>query len=564
MDACTEELTREELIALLVGYQSLQRTSESHSGELETENASLRAELEKVNTKFTELQSQLAWFQKQLFGTKSERRIIGAASSNQITIGEHILGAQFHKPDVATTETVKSYARKKATKEEPKEGSFETLLRFDPSVPMEEVVLPLPAIAKLNPDQYEVIDHEQSYKLAQTPSSYVVIKYLRPVVKVKESGTLHTAPLPPMVIERSLSDVSFHAGSLVDKFVYHIPFNRQHQRLAACGITISRATLPTQAIRVIELIDPVYDAQEGSVYDSKVLTMDDTWMKVGVEKKGKMHKGYFWPMYGDKDEIIFPYTQARTDAAVRELLGDRFHGVLLADGHEAYDKYAAKRDSVIRAQCWVHTRRNFFELSGPPDLREGALDRITRMYELEERIRKKGLTGQEKLRYRGEHIKPVVEEFFEWLKAMCLMRILLPSDPFLKAATYALKREAELKVFLSNPDVPMDTNHNERALRVIPMGRRNYLFCWTELGAKTVGKIQSLLVTCKLQGIDPYVYLVDVLQRIQTHPMRDVALLTPRLWKQHFAANPLVSPLEMARRQKNESLLQKIASQEAA
>ena len=160
-----------------------------------------------------------------------------------------------------------------------------------------------------------------------------------------------------MAIERSFSDVSFHAGSLVDKFVYHLPFNRQHQRLSACGITISRATLPTQAIRCIELLTPIYQAQERSILSSAVLTMDNTWMKVGVASPGKMHKGYFWPMYGDKDEIIFPYTETRNDAEVKKLLGDRFRGVLLADGHTAYDKYVAAKSQVIRAQCWVHTRR---------------------------------------------------------------------------------------------------------------------------------------------------------------------------------------------------------------
>jgi transposase len=90
-------------------------------------------------------------------------------------------------------------------------------------------------------------------------------------------------------------------------------------------------------------------------------------------------------------------------------------------------------------------------------------------------------------------------------------------------------------------------NHLERGLRGIPMGRKNWLFCWTELGAEVVGKIQSLLVTCKLHGINPYTYLVDVLQRIDSHPVCDVDLLTPRLWKEHFASNPLRSDVEMVR-----------------
>ncbi|MCC7142439.1 MAG: transposase domain-containing protein, partial [Candidatus Eisenbacteria bacterium] len=91
---------------------------------------------------------------------------------------------------------------------------------------------------------------------------------------------------------------------------------------------------------------------------------------------------------------------------------------------------------------------------------------------------------------------------------------------------------------------PLDTNHLERAIRPIAMGRRSWLFCWTEVGAKYVGIVQSLLTTCRLQGVDPYTYLVDVLQRIDTHPAKDVALLTPRLWREHFAANPLRAALD--------------------
>ena len=110
---------------------------------------------------------------------------------------------------------------------------------------------------------------------------------------------------------------------------------------------------------------------------------------------------------------------------------------------------------------------------------------------------------------------------------------------------YLANREVELSAFLSDPDVPLDTNHLERAIRSIPMGRRNWLFCWTELGAKHVGIIQSLITTCKLHGINPYTYLVDVLQRVQIHPNSEIAQLTPRLWKRHFADDPLRSDLEI-------------------
>lgn len=110
-----------------------------------------------------------------------------------------------------------------------------------------------------------------------------------------------------------------------------------------------------------------------------------------------------------------------------------------------------------------------------------------------------------------------------------------------------MEREAALKVFLAYPNVSLDTNQLEREIRAIALGRKNWLFCWTEVGAQYVGIVQRLLASCRLQGVDPYSYLVDVLQRIDTHPAFEVHLLTPRLWKQHFAETPFRSDLDRLR-----------------
>ena len=122
-------------------------------------------------------------------------------------------------------------------------------------------------------------------------------------------------------------------------------------------------------------------------------------------------------------------------------------------------------------------------------------------------------------------------------------RMFLPASPFSKALDYLHSRAAELRVFLNNPEVPLDTNHVERAIRPIPMGRKNWLFCWTELGAEHVAVMQSLISTCKLHSIDTYVYLTDVLQQISIHPNSQIEQLIPRLWQQHFADDPMQSDL---------------------
>ena len=173
-----------------------------------------------------------------------------------------------------------------------------------------------------------------------------------------------------------------------------------------------------------------------------------------------------------------------------------------------------------------------------------ALELIRALYEIEREIAEKRLEGEAKLAVRARHSQPVVAGFFTWLKEELVEHALLPTNPFTKAARYALERQKGLEVFLTDPDVPLDTNHLERALRPLPLGRKNWMFCWTEVGAEVVGIVQSLISTCVLHDVDPYTYLVDVLQRIDTHPFSQVDQLTPRLWKEHFAADPLRSLLD--------------------
>ncbi len=230
---------------------------------------------------------------------------------------------------------------------------------------------------------------------------------------------------------------------------------------------------------------------------------------------------------------------------MKELLGDKAQpgAVLLSDGYAAYSRYA-EATGVTHAQCWAHTRRGFFEaLNAEPQAADQALKMIGLVYEVEAVIGHKGLSGESKRLHRLEHAKPLVEQFFAWVDEQLARQGLLPSNKLTQALAYARERKAQLMVFLGDEDVPMDTNHLERALRPIPLGRKNWLFCWTEVGAKHAGIVQSLITTCRLHGIEPYTYFVDVLQRVGQHPASRVAELTPRLWKQHFAEQPLRSDL---------------------
>jgi transposase len=498
-----------------------------------------RRELQEQNAA---LKRQVAWFQRQLFGRKSEKRLREPDPDQLPLAGMLTAPVPPAEQPPPPTETVKAYQRR--VRFTGADVADESELRFDDSVPVQEILLSNPDVKDLPPEAYEVIGEKVTYRLAQRPGAYVILKYRRPVIKRKDTQALSCPPAPPAVFEKSFPDVSLVAGLLIEKFVYHLPLYRQQQRLQQAGIRLSRGTLTQWVQRAADLLEPIYYALLSSILQSWLLVMDETPLKAGRREKGKLHRGYLWPIYGDQEEVAFPFSASRAQAVVREALGN-FCGVLLTDGYSVYERFAQQATAILHAQCWSHTRRQFEKAQGAePRFVAAALERIATLYKEEAKIRALGLDGVAKLAHRGEHSKPLVDDFFAWLKQTVITEVILPSNPFGQAVRYALEREAGLRVFLANPDVPLDTNHLEREIRPVALGRKNWLFCWTEVGARQVGIIYSVVASCRLQGVDPYVYLVDVLQRVDTHPALEVQLLTPRLWKQHFAAHPLRSDLD--------------------
>ena len=499
--------------------------------------------LDDQGIEITKLRHQVAWYQRQIFGQKSERRIELPAGM-QGTLGEDF-SAVPEEPLAGKKSRVAGHQRE-AKPKHPQDSADESQLFFDDKkVPVEVITVPNPETAGLAAEDFEVIGEKVSYRLAQRPGSYVVLKYLRSVIKRCDTQVLSCPPAPAGVIEGSRADVSFVVGMMVDKFAFHLPLYRQHQRLRDAGIKVSRHWLTHLMQQTVGLLEPIHHAQLESIRSGRVIAMDETPIKAGPTGTGKMRAAYFWPVYGEQDEISFLYYPSRAGVHVQEALGlnPAQGAVLLTDGYGVYKQYA-KKTGLTHAQCWTHTRRYFYKARDvEPERADAALDMIGALYSIEARIRDDNLTGEAKRTMRLTEAKPVVDRFFAWVNKLFEGQGFLPSSPLTAALAYARERREALEVYLSDPDVQIDTNHLERALRAIPMGRKNWMFSWTELGATHVGIVQSLLVTCRLHDIDPYDYFVDVLQRVGQHPASKVEQLTPRRWKDLFAGNPLRSDL---------------------
>ena len=188
------------------------------------------------------------------------------------------------------------------------------------------------------------------------------------------------------------------------------------------------------------------------------------------------------------------------------------------------------------ASCWVHARRKFVELekSRPREYRV-AIDLIGKLYKIESELREKNSSSAEVYSRRQQESSKVVDEYFNWIRSYDGKTVIATSDVLRLALSYSLEREASMRIFLRDPKLQLDTNHLEREIRPIAIGRKNWLFCWTEVGAKSLCVYQSLIRTCLLHGVNPRHYLVDVLEQISRSKgtIEDFSDFTPRLRKEN-------------------------------
>ena len=240
-----------------------------------------RAEYDALQAQVQSLKIQLDWFKRQLFGTKSEKRLILDPAIQADLLAA--LAEKLAQTPAPASEEIR-YTRRKP-KQRAEDCVSDKGLRFDETVPVEVIEVPAPELSGCEAEHYIVIDEKITRRLAQRPGSYVVLEYRQPVLKHLPTQTLKSTAAPSAVFEGAMADVSLLAGMLIDKFAYHLPLYRQHQRLRDAGIHLSRTTLSYYVQRTIELLRPVYDAQLRHVLMSRVLAMDETPHKAG--RKGR-------------------------------------------------------------------------------------------------------------------------------------------------------------------------------------------------------------------------------------------------------------------------------------
>lgn len=392
------------------------------------------------------------------------------------------------------------------------------------------------------------IGEDRSERLDYIPARYQVIVTIRPKYACPKGRTgVVQAKAPAHLLEGSWPTEALLAQIAVSKHSEHMPLNRQAVVMARYGVPIDRSVLADWMGRTGAMIAPVVDHMAKRLMaDSTRLYVDETTAPVLDPGRGKTKTGYLWAVLRDDrgwggcapPGVVFHYRPGRKGEYAAEIL-DGFNGTIQVDAYGGYSHLATQKrtggDPLRLAFCWAHGRRKLIKAKpqkGSPIVDE-ALLRIAALYKVEDAVR--GHAPDYRRAIRQELSRPLVDEFFDWLKAQAA-RVSRKSD-LGEAMVYMLKRQDGFQLFLDDGRVDMDSNLVENAIRSPAMNRRNALFAGHDEGGRNWARYASLIGTCKMNGVEPYAYLRDLFTRLaHGHLDKDIDALMP--WAAANSATP--------------------------
>jgi transposase len=382
------------------------------------------------------------------------------------------------------------------------------------------------------------IGEDVAEKLDYQPGVFTVERHVRGKWVCARCETLVQAPVAPHIIDKGIPTTGLLAQVLVAKFLDHLPLYRQEAIFERAGLAIARSTLAQWVGECGVQLQPLVDALTAELLKHDVLHADETPVAMLKPGNGKTHRAYLWSYcttsFNPMKAVVFDFADGRGGQHVRKFLGlpgsaeaPGWQGHLVTDDFSGYK--ACYDMGVTEVGCMAHARRKFHELwaNHGSQVGEQALKFFGKLYEIERDVQK--LAPDERKTIRQEQARPTADALHQWLTQQ---RQKVPDgSATAKAIDYSLRRWVALTRYIDDGDLPIDNNWVENQIRPIAIGRSNWLFAGSLRAGKRAAAVMSLVHSARINSIDPYAYLRDVLERLPTLPASRIAELLPHRWK---------------------------------
>lgn len=487
------------------------------------------AEHQKVLQEMQALKARLAWFERMMFGQKSERFVPKEPLPGQLSMAfDPALGQAVQE---SVSKLIAAHERKAP---QPKENAHKGRLPIPEDLPrVKEVIEPkedVSGMKHIGDDVTEVLEYEAGRIWVRR---IVRPRYARPETEAEETAQPQVvqAPAKELPLGRSKAGVSLVSHILVSKYVEHLPLHRLIARFARSGLKIPPATMGQWVATGAERLFLLYEAYQELIFRSDYLQMDETTLRVLEDGKGKTHLGYMWAVFDPVLKLpFFFYRKGRDHLGAKALLAD-FAGVLQSDGFGVYETLNRKLEDLRLMNCMAHVRREFFDARSNDAARaETALTLIKLLYAVEEKARNLGLNAEQRLQLRLTESKPIFDTLGQWLQSE--YDKVTPASTMGKAIQYALNRWKNLGLYLTDGKIEIDNNLVENIIRPIAIGRKNYLFAGSHESARRKAMFYTFFAACKHHGVDPEKWLNYVFNHIGDCKVSQLHELMPQNWKE--------------------------------
>lgn len=492
--------------------------------------AAFQALREQVNAQMLSLAAQLADLKRKVYGQRGEAMAM---------LQPELWCERVEIPvPPETFEQVKGHQRRRGGRP-----------AIDEKLPRRRVEHDLSEQEKAQFQRVVCIGEEISETLEYTPARLEVLQHVRRKYRCEDAGgasTIRTAWAQGSPLARSNAGASLLAHVLVSKYADHNPLARIERILTRHDAQVPRQTLCGWTLGSAELLMPLMPLLKRHVLGSPVIFTDDTTLAMKAppgQQRGKTITARLWVYLAggwlpDEQQrwrrvapaALYDFTTDRSGEHARRMLG-QWRGFLQADDYSGYAR--SFEAGITHAACLVHARRRFAKIvqdapkGSPPGLAHEAMRYFAEVYRIEAEIRE--ADPERRLQVRQQHTRPLMQQFHSWLAGHA--PTLLPKSPLGQAFGYALSNWQALNTFVEHGILEADNNWSERALKPVVLSRKNWLFAGSERGGQAAAVAFSLIETAKLNGVEPYAYLRDVLERINGHRQDRLHELLPMHWR---------------------------------